>query len=79
MEAGRCFATPYLGCREFSAAFAPVTGDETPIDVTEDLGPMLLALDYAADGSGAARPRFFDARLEHGILRVPSRVAAGGA
>ena len=77
VQDGRCFATPYLGCREFSASFAPATGDETPIDVTEDLGPMLLEINYAPDGSGL--PRFFDARLEHGVLRVPSPVTAGGA
>lgn len=52
-------------------AFAPVTGDETPIPDSFDLGPMLLGLDYASDG--AARPRFFDASLEHGVLRVPAR------
>ena len=79
VESGRCFATPYLGCREFSAAFGPATGDEEPIDVTEDLGPMLLEIEYAPDRSGAGSPRFFDARLEHGVLRVPSPVAAGGA
>jgi len=77
---GRCFATPYLGCREFSAAFAPPTGDERPIDQTVGLGRMLLAPDYAPDGSGKATPRFFDAHLDGGVLRVPAdgtAVAAG--
>ncbi len=71
VHAGRCFATPYLGCREFSAGFAATDGGEHPIDLTDELGPMLLALDYAPDGSGRAKPRFFDARLERGILHVP--------
>ncbi|MDI3338968.1 MAG: type I-C CRISPR-associated protein Cas5c [Sphaerobacter sp.] len=70
---GQCFSTPYLGCREFSASFGEPDGSERPIDVTEDLGRMLLDLDYAADGSGRGRPRFFAARLERGILRVPPR------
>lgn len=69
---GRCFAMPYLGCREFTAKFAPVDDSERPIDITDDLGPMLLDLNYAKDGSGRGKPRFFDARMEHGILRVPA-------
>lgn len=69
---GRCFNTPYLGCREYSAAFADPDGSEQPIDVTDDLGPMLHDLDYAKDGSGRGKPRFFDARLERGVLRVPA-------
>lgn len=72
---GRCFATPYLGCREFSAAFAEADGDERPIDHTEDLGPMLLEMIYSGDGSGRAAPRFFNARLEAGVLRVPPMLA----
>ena len=70
---GRCFATPYLGCREFSAAFAEADGSERPIDLTEDLGPMLLELAYDADGSGRGTPRFFNAQLEGGVMRIPAR------
>ncbi|TAK37047.1 MAG: type I-C CRISPR-associated protein Cas5 [Chloroflexota bacterium] len=69
VQDGRCFATPYLGCREFSAAFARPGGREQPIDRTEDLGPILLDLDYLPGGS--ATPRFFNARLEKGVLYVP--------
>jgi len=69
---GRCFATPYLGCREFAASFAEPDGGEKPVDVTDDLGPMLLDLEYASDGSGRGTPRFFNARLDGGILRVPA-------
>ncbi len=68
---GRCFSTPYLGCREFTASFAEPSGDERPIPDTEDLGLMLHDLDYASDGSGRGRPRFFRARLERGVLRIP--------
>jgi CRISPR-associated protein Cas5d len=71
VERGQCFARPYLGCRECAASFGPVDGSERPIDRTEDLGSMLLDLDYAVDGSGRGTPRFFDARLEGGVLRVP--------
>ena len=72
VNSGRCFATPYLGCREFWAKFSPPDGTEDPIAVTEDLGNMLLEVEYAPDGSGRARPRFFHARLEQGILRIPT-------
>ena len=72
---GQCFATPYLGCREFSASFgAPEPGD-APIELTEDLGLMLLDIDYNPDGSGRGTPMFFDASLDRGVLRVPDRLA----
>jgi CRISPR-associated protein Cas5d len=71
---GRCWATPYLGCREFSAHFAEPDGTERPINLTEDLGLMLGDVVYAPGGRGAGTPRFFPARLVNGILRVPEEV-----
>ena len=68
---GQCFATPYLGCREFSAFFCEAGPDDSPISRSEDLGKILLDIDYNPDGSGA--PRFFRAALEDGVLRVPDR------
>lgn len=73
VEQGRCFATPYLGCREFAASFAKPDGNERTIDRSEDLGLMLWDLDYASDGSGRGTPRFFAAHLDGGVLRVPGR------
>lgn len=52
---GRCFATPFLGCREFSCAFGEPDGSEQPIELSDELGPMLLDLDYAPDRSGRGR------------------------
>ncbi len=72
VRAGRCFSTPYLGCREFSACFAEPDGSERPIAVTDDIGSMLLDLDYATDQSARHVPRFFQAHLTQGILHVPS-------
>jgi CRISPR-associated protein Cas5d len=69
---GRCFATPFFGCREFSASFAEPAGDEQLIDLTDELGRMLLDLSYAPGRSGSGTPRFFDARIERGMLRVPA-------
>ena len=70
---GQCFATPYLGCREFSASFGEPGPGDAPIERTEDLGLMLLDIDYRPDGSGRGTPRFFDASLDRGVLRVPDR------
>lgn len=72
---GQCFSQPYLGCREFAAAFAEPDGTEQPISQTEDLGLMLLDLDYLAGGAGAGVPRFFEARIEGGVLKIPNRLA----
>ena len=69
---GRCFTMPFLGCREFSCAFAEPDGSEQPIPVSDELGPMLLDLDYAPDRSGRGRPRFFQAHLAEGVLHVPA-------
>jgi CRISPR-associated protein Cas5d len=78
VQDGRCFSTPYFGCREFPAAFGPSDGSERPIELTENLGPMLFDLDYASDDSGRGVPRFFAARLERGVLRVPDLYAKAG-
>jgi CRISPR-associated protein Cas5d len=77
LQTGRCFATPYLGCREFAAAFGP-PGDTRPIPVTDDLGLMLLDIQYEPGGSGRGTPRFFPARLEGGVLHVPANTGGGG-
>jgi len=87
VKRGQCFTQPYLGTREFSAFFSPPEGDERPVDLTDELGLMLFDLEYelAPDGEiqyvghgggrkivkGNAQPRFFPARLERGVLRVP--------
>ncbi|HVC96344.1 MAG TPA: type I-C CRISPR-associated protein Cas5c [Pirellulales bacterium] len=76
---GRCFARPYLGCREFAADFAQPDGREHPLDsIDGELGPMLFDLSYAPDTAGQAQPRFFDATLDRGILRVPGHLYTEG-
>jgi CRISPR-associated protein Cas5d len=72
LRRGQCFQRPYLGCREFAADFADPDGTEQPIDLTGELGNMLLDVDYLPDGSGRGAPRFFQARLECGVLHVPA-------
>lgn len=74
---GRCASRPYLGCREFAADFAEPDGSERPLaSLNEPLGRMLLDIEYARDGSGRGTPRFFDAVIEGGVLRVPPRPLA---
>jgi CRISPR-associated protein Cas5d len=69
---GQCYRTPYLGCREFSCFFAFPDGAEHPVQITDELGLMLFDLDFKPDRSGFAAPRFFQARLDGGILKVPA-------
>lgn len=72
--AGQCVNQPYLGCREFSARVRlvedPATEPQALPDVSADLGWMLYDLDFTRPGD--PKPRFFRARLDAGILRVPS-------
>jgi CRISPR-associated protein Cas5d len=68
---GQCVNQPYLGCREFSAAFRLVTQPEAeppPIGDTRDLGYMLYDLDFSNPADPA--PRFFRAQLKSGTVAV---------
>ncbi len=70
---GQCFNQPYLGCREFSADFRLLENsdsDPAAIAETRELGWMLYDLDYRDPASPT--PRFFNARLEEGVVVVPS-------
>jgi CRISPR-associated protein Cas5d len=72
-EGGQCFNQPYLGCREFAAAFRlvdPGRSQVTPIDESRDLGWMLYDLDFTNPAD--PRPRFFRAWLEKGVVHVPN-------
>jgi len=66
---GQCFNQPYLGCREFSAAFRlvdPDTEPATPIKETRDLGWMLYDFDYSRPGK--PKPQFFHAVMKDGVI-----------
>lgn len=68
---GQCFNQPYLGCREFSADFRLVDPAEPAKAISEDrtLGWMLYDLDFGDPGNPL--PRFFNARMEQGVVQVP--------
>lgn len=71
-QKGQCFNQPYLGCREFAAAFAFVdsAGGGLPQPITENrnLGWMLHDMDFS---SGEPMPRFFQAEMRNGSIEVP--------
>lgn len=75
-EKGQCIHQPYLGCREFAAAFelAPDVR-EPPTNHTEDIGWMLYdVFDLSRPGASTDKPRIsvFAASIENGVLNVPS-------
>lgn len=70
---GQCVNQPYLGCREFAAAFRLVddpTLEQAAIAETRDLGFMLYDLDFSNPAD--PQPCFFRARLENGVVIVPN-------
>ena len=69
---GQCFNQPYLGTREFSAAFSLVTNHETqPISEDRSLGIMLYDMDFSDKND--IKPTFFRAEMKNGVISVPPR------
>ena len=76
---GQCVNQPYLGCREFAAAFNLVTPDAPaamPIGETRELGWMLHDLDFTHPTD--PQPRFFNAKMVAGVVEVPPFEEARG-
>ncbi len=67
---GQCFHRPYLGCREFPAAFELVEGDlpESSIEGEKELGWMLHDLDF----ENGMQAMFFNASMHDGVIDVPA-------
>ncbi|MBA3725893.1 MAG: type I-C CRISPR-associated protein Cas5 [Armatimonadetes bacterium] len=70
VERGQCYHRPALGCREFAAEFQPHDGCK-PIEWTDDLGLMLWDLSYES-GRAPYWPKFFNAKVNGGVMAVPS-------
>ena len=69
LESGKCYHTPYFGCREFPANFRRFTGGEPETAYpgeTKDLGYMLYDMDYSDPKN--IEPTFFRAKLINGVL-----------
>jgi len=66
---GQCFHQPYLGCREFPAAFALIDGDipKSALSGERELGWMLHDIDFPEN----MEARFFRATMRDGIIDLP--------
>jgi CRISPR-associated protein Cas5d len=68
MEKGQQHYQPYLGCREFPATVEFWDGTPAPISgETRELGWMLHDIDFGPQNQA----RFFPAKLEQGVMRIP--------
>ena len=79
LASGACFHRPYLGCREFAADFRLITVDTppaAPIGDTRELGWMLHDLDFTHPAD--PQPRFFNAKMDKGVVQVPPFEEARG-
>jgi CRISPR-associated protein Cas5d len=77
MEKGQQHYQPYLGCREFPATIELWDGTPAPLATeTRELGWMLHDIDFGPQNQA----RFFPARLEQGVMRIPEwkNSVAGG-
>ena len=78
-QKGQCVNQPYLGCREFAAQFRLVEAGEqgsAPLPETRALGWMLHDLDFSNPAD--PQPRFFDAKMNDGVVDVPPFEEARG-
>lgn len=75
LEKGQCHYMPYFGCREFTASFEPAPPDRAPAPLSKPLGWMLHDFDFGPP----IRPRFFPAKIEGGVVRVPACEATAPA
>lgn len=73
-QKGQYYHHPYFGTREFPVEFEWMDPTQkpviAPINETKDLGFMLLDFDFTQALHPV--PLFFHARLDHGIMNVPS-------
>ncbi len=77
MEKGQQHYQPYLGCREFPATVEFWDGTPAPIaDETRELGWMLHDIEFGPQNQA----RFFPAKLEQGVMRIPEwQTSSAGA
>jgi CRISPR-associated protein Cas5d len=70
---GQHHHAPYLGCREMAAEVTPAPPEWSPIDPGVDRPLGMLFWDFSFGAADAPTvPRFFEARLDSGSLRIPS-------
>ena len=73
LKRGKCFAQPYMGCKEFTAYFREFHGDvqiSRSLIGERDLGFMLYDMDFHEDRT--CSPLYFRAKMVDGLIKVPS-------
>ena len=58
VKRGQCHHQPYLGTREFSAFFCEPTTEDQPISLSDELGLMLLDMEFTATSEGGTMEYF---------------------
>lgn len=70
---GQCHHQPYLGTREFTAYFGEPDKSDVPIEHTEDLGLMLLDMEYTPTACNASIEYLTHdrngAKVTHGVAK----------
>ena len=73
LAAGKCFHTPFLGWKEFTAAyFGPIRSNAEPVDISTVIPSMFRD---AVFSRGQRKPRYLysqNVQIEHGVLRFPN-------
>jgi CRISPR-associated protein Cas5d len=93
VKRGQCHHQPYFGTREFTAYFSPPDNETPvqestdlglmlfDLEFTPAKSGALSYFTHDADGAqvtqGNAAPKFFTAKLEQGVLRVPQNLYGG--
>lgn len=67
---GRCYSRPYLGTRECSADFRPVSPEDKPMKWDNEIGLMLKNINYTTT---PATPNFFWANVQNGVLECSKK------
>ena len=72
LASGKCFHTPFLGWKEFSASyFGPIRAETKPIEITTVL-PSMFRDAIFANGETTRYLYNQNVKIEHGILIFPS-------
>ncbi len=70
LAAGKCFHTPFLGWKEFTASyFGPIREDSTTEDITTVLPSMFRDAIYGADGKVLRYVFDQNVAIDHGVLK----------
>ena len=73
LAAGKCFHTPFLGWKEFTASyFGPIRSDAKPEDVTTVLPSMFHEAEFSPGGKVARFLFRQNVKIEHGTLKFDS-------